>query len=117
MNVDNCNDEECEVKRSVPAKMQLTFKTIKEATKLSGEAKALVAGSWFPWPLGGSSDVCKNLIKGSCPIPANSEATYALIITIPNIAPIGFKSVVQIRVTDQDKNVVACTRFPVHVIG
>lgn len=115
--VENCNDNYCEVKRSTPANMEITFKTTKEATDLSGTIHAQVGGKWIPWPLGAASKVCKNLIKGECPIAENTEATYGVSIKIPIIAPIGTKTVVQVRVSDQDKNVVACTRFPVLVVA
>lgn len=117
VNIDNCNDKYCEVKRSTPAKMELTFKPTKEATNLSGAIHAQIGGTWIPWPLGSASKVCNNLVKGECPVAANVEATYGVSIKIPIIAPIGTKTVVQLRVTDQDKNVVACTRFPVLVVA
>ncbi|XP_031616847.1 uncharacterized protein LOC116336836 [Contarinia nasturtii] len=117
VHVDNCNDEYCEVKRSTPANMELAFRTVKEATNLSSTVRAQVAGKWFPWPLGSASKVCNNLKTGSCPVPANTEATYGFSIKIPIIAPVGSKPLIEIKITDQDKTVVACTRFPVLVVA
>lgn len=113
--VENCNAQACEVKRNIPAKMQLTFKASKELSKLEGNVQAQVVGIWIPWLIGSESKVCKNLTKGTCPIPANTEATYGLTITIPGIAPSGTRTIVQVSINDQKNNVIACTRFPVVV--
>lgn len=115
--VSNCNENFCEVKRGTAANMEMTFKSIHKSTLLEGGVKSLVSGTWMRWPIGAASVVCNNLHKGVCPVPANTEATYALDIHIPKFAPVGFKTVVQVRITDQDYNVVACTRFSVHVTG
>lgn len=118
VSVDNCNDEYCEVKRSVPANLQLTFKGTEDATALTGDVKAQIAGMWIPFNLDSSkANVCKNLIKGSCPVSEDSEATYILKIDIPRIAPIGTRTTVQVRIFDQKKNIVVCTRFPVKVVN
>ncbi|XP_055312704.1 uncharacterized protein LOC129574568 [Sitodiplosis mosellana] len=113
--IDNCNDNYCEVKRSQPAKMEVTFKTAKQATELTGTIHALINGVWIPWPMGAAGKVCRNLSKGQCPVAENTEATYAVSIKVPFVAPVGTKTVVQIRISDQDKTVVACTRIPVLV--
>lgn len=106
------------MKRGVASKMDLTFKTTEEATKLEGSIKAQIAGIWMSWPIPSkSADVCQNLIKGTCPVPANDEATYSLSFKIPGIAPPGTRTVVQLRVIDQNKKAVACTRFPVLVVS
>lgn len=117
MKVENCNDEYCEVKQGVPARMEITFSPDNQATDLNAAIKAQVAGQWIPWTLGGQSKVCKFLTKGTCPVEANEEATYGVDIKIPIIAPIGTRTVVQVRLTDQNKEVVACTRFPVLVVA
>lgn len=116
MSSELCNDEICEVKTNNPAILDITFKTTNEESKLAADAEALVAGSWLKWPLGDATDVCKNLIQGSCPVPANTEATYRVSVTIPSSAPIGFQTTVQIGIAGQN-NVVACTRFPVKVVA
>lgn len=115
--LETCSDQVCEVTRNVPAKMELTIKPTTEATKLEGSIHARIAGIWIPWITGSESKVCKNLIKGKCPISANSEATYSLSLNIPFIAPVGTKTNVKVRITDQNNNVVACTHFPVIVVA
>lgn len=115
--VENCNDQYCEVRRNTPAHMELTFQPVNEAKTLNAAVSAQVAGAWFPWPLGSASKVCNNLKEGSCPVAANSQATYSFSIKIPGIAPIGTKPLIQIKITDQNKKVVACTRFPVLVVA
>lgn len=118
VNAENCNDQFCEVRRGIVSKFEMTFKAITEATKMSSSFKAQIAGTWISWPISGeSSDVCKNLIQGKCPVPANSEATYRLNFKIPTIAPIGTRTIVQLRITDQNSKGVACTRFPVLVVS
>lgn len=97
--------------------MEITFAPDSEATTLTSAVHAQVAGQWIPWALGSQSKVCNNLLKGECPLAANTEATYKLSVKIPIIAPIGLKTVIQIRITDQNKKVTACTRFPVQVVA
>lgn len=115
--IDNCNDEYCEVKRSTPAKLEITFAPDTDSTELTSAIHAQIAGQWIPWPLGPQSKVCANLSKGKCPLAANTEATYVVNIKIPIIAPIGTRTVVQVRISDQNKGVAACTRFPVKVVA
>lgn len=115
ISVENCNEEYCEVKRNTPAKMEFTFKPTKQATELTGTVNAQVLGTWIPWPIGAAGKVCKNLVNGECPVAENTEATYRLNFKIPGIAPVGTKTVVQFRITDQTKATVACVRFPVLV--
>lgn len=114
--IDNCNDEYCEVRRSQPAHLALTFKPSIDASTLTSAVSAQFAGRWMPWPLGAQSKVCDHLANGiKCPVKANQEATYNLDITIPRIAPVGTQTVVQVRIVDTTKSVVACTRIPVLV--
>lgn len=115
MNVPNCNNEYCEVKRNVESKMEMKFKTDSAATMLNSQVKAQIAGIWIPWPLGPQSKVCDHLSQGKCPLSANSEATYSMSMTIPGIAPVGTRTTIEFSILDQSKNVVACTRFPVKV--
>lgn len=115
--VENCNENFCEVKRNIPSKMEVTFAPDSEATVLSAAVHAQVAGQWIPWSIGSQSKVCDNLTKGECPLAPNDQATYELSVKIPIIAPIGLKTIVQIRISDQNKKVAACTRFPVQVVA
>lgn len=111
--VDNCNEEYCEVKRNFPAKIDITFQSETESTNLNASVRVLVAGIWVPFYLGGQSKVCDHLSEGKCPLPANTKATFSLGATIPSITPVGAKTVVEVKVVDQTKTAVACTRVPV----
>lgn len=115
IDIDNCNDEHCSVKRNEVSKMVITFKTDSEATDLRAKVRAQVAGMWLPWPLGKLSKVCEHLTNVKCPLPANTEAKYTFAVTIPSIAPVGTKVVVEYKILDQKKNNVACTRIPVYI--
>lgn len=97
--------------------MQLTFESPKEIeSATTAAAHAQFAGSWLPWGLGEQAKVCNHLTDGAkCPLKPNERVTYDLNINIPRIAPVGTKTVVEIRITDQTKEVIACTRFPVKV--
>lgn len=104
------------MKRDQPSKMELTFKLAADAASSTAEVKAQLGGTWFPWSLGKDAKVCDNLLNGKkCPLKQGDEVTYALGITIPKIAPVGAKVLVQIRLTDDKKKGVVCTRFPVLV--
>lgn len=115
MDIPNCNDEYCKVKRNEDSKMALTFKTDSEATDLIAKVRAQVIGIWLPWPMGKLSKVCEHLQNGECPLAANTEATYSFSIKIPSIAPAGTKVRIEIKITDQNDVNVACTRFPVYI--
>lgn len=117
VSVGSCNNEYCEVKRNTPAKIDMTFKSDKEETKLKASVHAQIAGAWIPWPLGRQSNVCDNLTNGKCPLAAETKATYSFAITIPIIAPVGTRTVVELRLKDQSNDVIACTRFPVLVVA
>lgn len=116
VNVENCNEKNCEVRRDKPSRMELTFKTEREATVLTGAVSAYM-GVWVPYPVGDASKVCEHLLEGKCPVAENTEATYVLQVTTPSFAPIGTSTRVQVRITDQTKKVVACVRFPVVVVA
>lgn len=105
------------MKRNEASEMEFTFKPDTDATELNGALQAQVLGVWFPWPLGDQSMVCDSLITGQCPVKADTEATYGISVKIPSIAPAGTKTLVELRITDQAKAVVACTRFPVLVVA
>lgn len=94
--------------------MEITFKPDTDATILNGALQAQVFGAWFQWPLGDESNICNKLIKGHCPVNANTEATYSMSIEIPFYAPSGTR-LVELRITDQAQAVVACTRFLIQI--
>lgn len=115
--VEHCNEKNCEVSRDSPSRMEFTFKTEKEAKVLTGKVSAYM-GVWVPYPnLGDASKVCNNLLEGECPVAANTEATYVLQMTAPKSTPIGMSVRVEVRVTDQNKKVLACVRFPIVVVA
>lgn len=96
--------------------MELTFKPKKTVTTLSGSIHAQVAGMWMPWMLGNQSKVCDNLLNGKkCPVEQDQEVTYKLNITIPRIAPVGTKVLVEIKVTDNTRTSIVCTRVQILV--
>lgn len=82
---------------------------------MQAEVHALIASIWIPWPMGTASKVCKHLTEGNCPLKPNTKAIYEYTMKIPAIAPIGTKTTVELKIRDDDDNVVTCTRFPVLV--
>lgn len=77
--------------------------------------KAKFGGIWYPWPLGGQGDVCKNLVAGKCPLVAHDKGSYAMNLFIPSIAPVDSRVVVQLRLTNQQSKVITCVRINVLV--
>lgn len=112
--VDNCTNEYCSLIRNEASKMEFTFTPDTNATALSGALHAQVFGAWFPWSLGDQSNVCSSLITGKCPVKANTEATYGIHVTIPFYALPGTR-MVELRITNQNETIVACTRFLIQV--
>lgn len=89
-----------------------------DATSLTAALKAQFAGAWIPWTLGKQAKVCDNLLNGQkCPVKTGDEITYAPEVSIPRIAPVGTKVLVQIRITDDKRKGVVCTRIPVMVVA
>lgn len=117
MQVENCNEEYCEVHRGKASAMKLSFKTIVEATKLKASLKAQIGNLWLPWSLGKHTNVCKHLSSGKCPVPAKTEVIYNLDVAIPSIAPVGTSTVIKLAIHDQDAAIVTCVQFPVMVVA
>lgn len=95
--------------------MEYTFETVSEATELTAKVRAQVYGVWLPWPLGKLSKVCDNLSNMKCPLPAKTQAIFVFAVTIPPISPVGAKAIIEYKIVDQNKDIVACTRFPVYI--
>lgn len=114
--IDNCNDEYCKLTRDVVSKMEFTFKTVSEATALTAKIRAQIKKVWVPWPLGKLSKVCDNLSDKKCPLPANTQATFTFSMKVPTIAPVGTKAIVEYKIIDQEREIVACTRFPILIV-
>lgn len=96
--------------------MQISFQSSTELKSVTASIHAYIFGNWIPWRLGTKSNVCNHLENGAkCPIKANEKATYVLLMDIPRVAPVGTKTVVQLRLVDNQKAAIACTRFPVLV--
>lgn len=117
MSVQNCdeNAQQCEVQRNKEFDIKMTFEAGEKADNMEATVRALIAGAWIKWPLGGQSKVCNHLIEGKCPLESGQKATYNFNIKIPLVAPVGTKTVIDVKVADGDDNVVSCTRFPVVV--
>lgn len=115
--VDNCNDQYCEVRRGESSAIKLKFRTVTQAIKLKASLKAQIAGFWIGWSLGKQSNVCKFLENASCPVPANTEAVYSMDFTIPSQAPVGTNTVVKLEIESQDGQLLSCVQFPVVVVA
>lgn len=115
VNVENCSEdaEYCEVRRNEDFKVQMSFESETKKTNLKATMHALVGGKWMKFLMGRQSKVCENLIEAECPLKPNTKATYSFKIKIPFIAPVGIKTVIQLKIADDNNDVVTCVRAPV----
>lgn len=113
--VADCNDEYCKITRNVATSLNITFKTVNEAKDLRCKVRAQALGMWVPYPLGKLSKVCENLSNGTCPLAANTEATYTFSMTVPAVAVVGMKLTAEYKIIDQSKATVACIRVPLFI--
>lgn len=95
--------------------MQVLFQPQSEIPVLTTACRAFAAGFWVPWRLGDQSNVCTHLLNGECPLRPHQNAVYGFQITIPRIAPIGARVVVEIRAATPERRTVFCFRVNVLV--
>lgn len=117
VNVENCSEdsEYCEVQRNKDFKVQLSFGSETERIDLKATIHALIGGKWIKFIMGSQSKVCEHLTEGQCKLKPNTKATYSFRIKIPIIAPVGSKTVIQLKIADDNDDVVTCVRAPIFV--
>lgn len=104
----NCNDEYCFIGIGQPAEISVTFSTEEELTEARASMKwAFDDRLTLNYFLGSQADVCRGLAKGSCPIGANTSATYRTQVQFPSTTPANQRIVVELNVeTPQDKIII-----------
>lgn len=111
----NCSAVFCTVRRNTTAELRLSFNTVRSVVCARCDVLAFINGRWLNWPLGTQTNVCANLLSGSCPLAAGANATYRANLVAPNLVPANSRFFIQARIVNQLNQAVSCTRINVLV--
>lgn len=100
-------DNICRFNKDKPPTIELTFRGIREGSKLFASAKVTERGSWMTVML--DEPVCPKLTHGKCPVTRGGIYTYSetsLVGRFP--AYHRHAEILKLRVQDEKKEDVAC---------
>lgn len=110
-----CTVSPCTITQGTTANMQIDFRSLNAASSLRPVVNAQVGASWVSYPLQPQfHNACSHLVRGSCPLAAQEQATYNFAFSVTPVYP-PIRVNVELSLLDQAGRHVICTVIPVQV--
>nr|AYV99599.1 venom polypeptide [Dolopus genitalis] len=107
--VQGCEKMPCDIVKGKDAIIEVDFTAKKLANTLHAKIVANAAGIHVPYPLPENlGNVCKNLLNdGYCPLDANEDATYKLVLPVATGYPL-IPVAIEVSIVDEETKVHSC---------